>query len=185
MKKILLTFFAAIGLAASANAQLADGTVFPNYTTHDYKGNPIDLYTILNSGKTVFIDISATWCGPCWSYHMTHALDSIWAKHGPTGAVGVDPYTTNDAYVIFVQGETGSGLAELTFNGIGSGAQNTTFNHTNFTQGDWTANVSYPIVDDSTAQGTWNSMWNIAFFPTVYMICRDHIVHNLTQPYFF
>ncbi len=24
--------------------------------------------------------------------------------------------------------------------------------------------------------------WDIAFFPTVYMICRDHLVHSLTQP---
>ncbi len=29
MKKALLTFVAAIGLAASASAQLTDGTVFP------------------------------------------------------------------------------------------------------------------------------------------------------------
>jgi hypothetical protein len=182
MKKILLTMMAVIGLSAAADAQLKSGSVFPNYTTHDIYGNVIDVYALVNSGKTVFIDISATWCGPCWSYHMTHALDSLWAHHGPTGAPGVSATTTNDVAVIFVQGETGSGLAELTFNKWGSGAQNVTFNHTNYTQGDWTDKTSYYIVDDSTAQGTWNSLWNIAYFPTVYMICRDHLVYELTQP---
>ena len=173
---------AAIGLAASANAQLASGTIFPDFTVTDINGVSHTLYTDLAAGKTVFIDISATWCAPCWSYHTSGALDSVWAKHGPTGASGVDVYTTNDAIVYFFQGEPTSGMAELTLNTIGSGAVTTGGTHANFTQGNWVAGTHYYIVDDSTAQGPRNTLWHINYFPTVYMICRDHIVTELTQP---
>jgi type IX secretion system substrate protein len=182
MKKLLLSFLVAFGAMSAANAQLPSGTVFPNFTTVDIHGNPVDLYTYLNAGKTVFIDISATWCHPCWLYHETHALDSLWAHHGPTGAPGVSATTTNDVVVIFVQGEPTSGLAELTNNVWGTGAVTSGGTYATFTQGDWTAQTSYIIIDDSTLQGPRNTTWNIAYFPTVYMICQDHIVTELTQP---
>jgi hypothetical protein len=182
MKKILLTLAGAMSIAAAANAQLADGSVFPDFTRTDINGNVHHLYADLDAGKTVFIDVSATWCAPCWGYHTSGKLDSLWAKHGPTGQPGVDAATTNDVVVYFVQGETGSGLAELTNNTWGTGAQTTTFNHTNFTQGNWVAGSNYYIIDDSTAQGSYNTAWNITYFPTVYMICRDRLVYTLTQP---
>ncbi len=182
MKKILLSLVAAAGIASSANAQLASGTVFPDFTVTDINGMSHNLYSDLNSGKTVFIDISATWCGPCWSYHISGKLDSIWAKHGPAGEPGVDATTTNDAVVYFFQGEPTSGMAELTNNAIGSGAVTTGGTAATFTQGDWVAGTHYYIIDDSTAQGPRNTLWNINYFPTIYMICRDHIVTELTQP---
>ena len=182
MKKILLTLAGAIGLAASVNAQLPNGSVFPDFTRTDINGVTHTLYSDLNAGKTVIIDISATWCGPCWAYHMTGALDSMWAKHGPAGQPGVDASTTNDMVVYFVQGEPTSGMAELTLNTIGSGAVTTGGTHATFTQGNWVAGTHYYIIDDSTAQAAYNTSWNINYFPTVYMICRDHLVYELTQP---
>ena len=189
MKKFLLTFVAALGLAATANAQLPEGSVFPDFTLYDINGNVHNLYTDLNSGKTVFIDISATWCPPCWAYHNTHALDSLYAKHGPTGLPGVDATTTNDVVVLFVQGEATSHLAEL-YGDYANGAipyTTTELPYAQVTQGNWVAGTLYPIIDDTTssaADGTaaLDAAWHIAYFPTVYMICRDHLVHVMSQP---
>ncbi len=171
-----------MSMAAGANAQLADGTVFPDFTRVDINGRTHHLYDELDSGKTAIIDISATWCGPCWSYHGTHALDSMWAKHGPAGEPGVNATTTNDMVVYWVNGEDASGMAQLTFNTIGSGAQNTTFNYTDYTRGNWVANTNYWFICDSSGQVPYNAAWQIGYFPTVYMICRDHLVKELTQP---
>jgi hypothetical protein len=80
MKKLL--FSAAMLLAGvSANAQLAPGSVAPNFTVSAYQSwlstagsssnGSYSLYSYLDQGYTVFLDVSATWCGPCWNYHLT------------------------------------------------------------------------------------------------------------------
>jgi len=171
-----------MSIAAGANAQLPDGSVFPDFTRVDINGRTHHLYDELDSGKTVIIDISATWCHPCWLYHQTGELDSMWAKHGPRGEAGVNASTTDDMVVYWIQGETQSGMAQLTFNTIGSGAQQSTFNHTTYTEGNWVAGTHYYTICDSILQGPFNTAWQIAYFPTVYMICRDRLTKELTQP---
>src|ERR1041385_9992 len=74
MKKTL-QLIAALALsffALESKAQLADGSVAPNFTFTDMNGNTQDLYTYLNAGKSVVIDISATWCSPCWMFHTNN-----------------------------------------------------------------------------------------------------------------
>ena len=198
MKKFLLTCAAAISMAASANAQLAEATLFPypggasgglTAVNAPFTGQRYNLDSISNAGYTIFIDISATWCPPCWAYHNSKQLDSLWYFHGPTGMSGVSSSTTNDVFVFFFQGEPTSNLAEL--NGNTAGGAIVTTAETDLahdTQGDWVAGTPFPMIDDTTSTdanyGTNNvdAAWHIAFFPTVYMICRDHLVHNLTQP---
>jgi hypothetical protein len=189
MKKILLTAIAALGLAASASAQLAEGSVFPDFTLTDINGNSHNLYSLLNSGKTVFIDISATWCPPCWAYHNSGALDGLWADHGPTGGTGVSATTTNDVEVFLVQGEATSHLAELYGQCPPATLYTTTeLPYSTVTQGNWVSGTLYPIIDDTTSAdpvvgtGALDAAWDITYFPTVYMICRDHLVHVMSQP---
>jgi Secretion system C-terminal sorting domain len=184
MKKILLAVASVLVFGSAANAQLPNGSVFPDFTLTDIHGHSHHLYGYLDSGYTVFIDISATWCPPCWAYHNGHHLDSLWAQHGPTGDSGVSSSTTNNVVVLFVQGETTSGLAEL-YGDTAHGAiiyTTTELPYSNVTQGNWVAGTYYPIIDDSTGQAPYNSAWNITYFPTVYMICRDHLVYTMSQP---
>jgi len=105
MKRILLyvtlVVFGAINLT---NAQLADNSQVPNFTATDINGTSHTLYDYLDDGYTVFIDFSATWCGPCWSFHQSHALRDLYEKHGPTGLPGVLSNTTDDVMVFFCRG---------------------------------------------------------------------------------
>lgn len=167
MKKLLLiaTAFAfCIGFSNTAKAQLADGSVSPNFTATDINGNTWDLYSILAQGKTVVLDISATWCGPCWGFHQTKILDSLWMKHGPLGSTGVNANSTNDMFVFWVEGDGSTNSACLTSN---AGCNSST-------QGNWVTGVDYPIIDNASIAGDFK----ISYYPTVYMICPDKIVRN-------
>jgi hypothetical protein len=174
MKKILqLTAVVALSLTAiEAKAQLPDGSIAPDWTLSDINGVSHNLYTDLNAGKTVFIDVSATWCGPCWSYHTGGALEALWTAHGPTGGTGVSASTTNDVMVYFIEGDGTTGTNAL--HGIG-GIDGTT-------QGDWVTGVNHPIIDPAaTAINAFNSAYAIGYFPTIYMICPNRVIKEVGQ----
>lgn len=162
MKKILLALTAVFALSA-AQAQLADGSQAPDFTATDINGNSITLSTLLAEGKTVIIDFSATWCGPCWNYHNSHAMKDLFEAHGPDGTC------SNDVVVIFVEGDLTTTSADLT----GSGSN---------TWGDWTADTPYPIIDiTSSNAGNLANDYEIAFFPTIYKICPDGVISEIGQ----
>ena len=114
MKKLLFSA-AMLLVGVSANAQLAPGSVAPNFTVTAYQpwlstagstsNGSYSLYSYLDQGYTVFLDVSATWCGPCWNYHLNGALEDIYAAHGPAGAPGVSSTTTDDVMVIWIEGD--------------------------------------------------------------------------------
>ena len=163
MKKIL-QLIAAVTLtftAVESKAQLADGSIAPDWTLTDLNGTTHNLYTYLNAGKTVYIDVSATWCGPCWSYHNTHALRDLYDNYGPGG--------TNELMVFYIEGDGATTLADL--NGT-----------TGASQGDWVTGTTYPIINPSaSATTTFNANYAIGYFPTIYMICPDRSITEVGQ----
>lgn len=155
MKKIYLL----LGLVFAfqfGSAQMEDGSICPNFTGTDINGNSYTLYDLLDQGKSVVIDVSATWCGPCWNYHQTHALDSIWINYGPGG--------TDEMFVMWIEGDANTGMADL--NGT-----------TSASQGDWVSNTPYPIIDDASLA----TLLEIGYYPTIYMVCPNRIITEVGQ----
>lgn len=148
MKKRLLNLAAALFLGTTAFAQLADGSTAPDFTSADLDGNSHALYAdYLNNGMPVIMDVSATWCPPCWGYHESHALKDLYNVYGPGGS--------NEVGVIFVEGDGSTGLSEL--QGTGN------------TAGDWVTGTPYPILDDANIA----NLFEISAYPTVFGICPD------------
>ena len=153
MKKQIL-FFLMVFKLFSVNAQLANGSIAPDWTMTDIDGNTHTLYDYLDSGKAVILDFSATWCPPCWDYHNTHALEDLYTNYGPSG--------TDEVMVFLIEPDTSTTLADL--NGTGSN-----------TLGDWVTGTNYPIIDDASQ----NSAYNIISYPTVYLICPSKIITEI------
>jgi hypothetical protein len=147
----LLRSLAVLLLSVPAFAQLPNGSSAPDFTATDIQGNTHNLSTYLAEGKTVILDISATWCAPCWNYHNSKALDDFYTAYGPEGS--------NEVVVLFVEGDASTTLADL--NGAG-----------NNTQGDWVSGSNYPIIDNASIA----NLYQITYFPTVYRICPTGIV---------
>ncbi|MXN91448.1 T9SS type A sorting domain-containing protein [Flavobacterium sp. Sd200] len=170
MKKTLLTaLFALSGICA--NAQLPNGSIAPDFTAVDINGVEHHLYDYLEAGKTVIIDISATWCGPCWNYHGTNALYDLYHSYGPGGS--------DEVVVLFIEGDPSTSLESI----YGTN----TPEDTSVTRGDWTHHSPYPIINDpdldNNRRGDISQAYALSYFPTVYMICPEtRTTTELTQP---
>jgi hypothetical protein len=167
MKRILQSLFTlalAVGITLSASAQLPDGSTGPDFTATDIDGVEHTLYDYLDDGYSVILDISATWCGPCWTYHTTGTLEELWEAHGPAGMNGVSEDTTDDLMIFFIEGDDETTLEQL--------------NGASGSQGDWVTGTYYPIIDD--AENIFND-YACTYYPTMYTICPSRVCTETGQ----
>jgi Secretion system C-terminal sorting domain/AhpC/TSA family len=153
---VLSTVLVCLMFITNSNAQLADGSICPDFTGTDIDGNTWNLYDILDSGKPCIIEISATWCGPCWGYHTSNALKTLYNQYGPSG--------TNELMVLFIEGDNATTMADL----LGT---------TSGTQGDWVTGTPFPIIDD----GSVADVLGISYFPTIYTVCPNRMITETGQ----
>ncbi len=163
MKKTrqFMMLIAMMAISTTLFAQLPNGSYAKDFSMKKLKsdGTAISdtvctLYEHTNAGRPVIMDVSAVWCSPCWSYHSSGALESLYASYGPSG--------DNSLMVYFVEGDEGS-IAQLN-GGAGS-------------QGNWVTGTYYPIlptISPNTTQVCTD--YSIGYFPTVYLICPDRTV---------
>lgn len=100
MKRLLLSCVSAV-LMLSAFAQPA-GDIFPDFTYTDLEGTEHHLQSYLDEGKTVVIDVFATWCPVCQS--SVGGLEELYHTYGQAGDGSMvvlsferDPNTSNEA----------------------------------------------------------------------------------------
>ena len=168
MKKILLIAVVALISLNNVNAQLPNGSSAPNFTLTDLDGTSHELHALLDQGYTVFLDFSAIWCPPCWSYHTGGALEDLYINHGPLGYPNVSVNTTDEVMVFFIEGDQGT-LDELN-GGPGS-------------HGDWVTGTPYPILPTYPGSNSdqVTSDYQIGYWPTVYKVCPDRMVTECGQ----
>ena len=167
MKKLLLIL--SICLSTVMNAQLPNLSIAPDWTLTDVNGTAHSLYDYLDNNYTVFLDFSAVWCGPCWGYHTSGALEDLYVNHGPSGFPSVSANTTNDVMVFMIEGDAN---ALACIYGVGCN-----------TQGDWVAGTPYPIfcTDGTVNNDNVTSAYSINYWPTIYMICPDRVLIEAGQ----
>ncbi|HCY46604.1 MAG TPA: hypothetical protein DHU89_07950 [Flavobacteriales bacterium] len=159
MKNLILAcmFMASLG----AFSQIDDGSIAPDFTLTDWYGETHNLYSYLNDGKTVFLEIFAAHCPSCWGYHQTERLKNMYNLYGPEGtdevmvlALEYDQYNTVNAF---------TGIGEV-------------WN----TAGNWLEGTPYPQFNVEGADREVFVDFNVTFYPVVYKICPDRITERMS-----
>lgn len=168
MKRILL-LLAVVAITVTsytdANAQLPDGSIAPNFTVTDLDGVEHTLYDYLDAGIPVIIDLSATWCGPCWNYHIgaTNGFDGEGALHHLYNTNGPDG--TNEVMILSLEADDDTTNDDL----YGTGTN---------TAGDWVTGTPYPICDNT---GDIFDLYQCTYYPTIFTVCPNRLITETGQ----
>lgn len=140
-------------------AQLPSGSVAPDFIAQDLSGQSWHLYDLLDQGKIVVLEISATWCAPCWAYHNGHSMHNFYAQHGPDG--------DDRARVLFIEGDPKTNVSCL-YGPVGCN---------DYTPGNWVSGTPFPIInDDSISQA-----YQVDYYPTLFVICPNRKAYEVGQ----
>lgn len=160
MRQFLLLTFLSL-FCSGVSAQIVSGDkLSANIVATDINGKAVDIFADLDAGKTVVIDVFATWCGPCWSFHQSKYLEDLYKTYGPDG--------TNQIRVYGIEGDSRTPEGHL-FQAVAATSTVPS------SLGDWTEGVEYSIINDHG----FNTTLNIAYFPTLYVIRPDRTVMEM------
>ena len=127
------------------------------WNASDMNGVSYDLSNYVN--KATLVDISAHWCGPCWSWHTGGVMEELYHDFGPDG--------TDEFMVFFIDGDVGSSVSLL--NG-GSGSQ-----------GNWTSGTPYPLIGPNGQGSSVASNYTFGGYPTLFLHCGTGIAPEIDR----
>lgn len=128
------------------------GQEAPNFIEMDLDSITHNLYEdYLDQGKAVYLDLSATWCGPCRALHETGYFNEFYDVHGPNGY--------GDGYVFFIESDAGTSVSQLYWNGVYSYVEESNF----------------PIIDDAD-ESIYDTFGGDGY-PTVCLVCPDKTLY--------
>ncbi|HMS29635.1 MAG TPA: PKD domain-containing protein [Saprospiraceae bacterium] len=156
IKFIILVLFLYSAGSNTAFAQLSNGSPAPDFAVTTITGGSYSLYGAMGANKAACLDFMATWCSPCWSFHQSGVLESVYANlSSETTVVMLEAdYSTNTACLYGPSGCVGG------------------------TQGNWVSGTLYPICDLQSGDGVRES-YQISYFPTLYVISPDKRVWEI------
>jgi thiol-disulfide isomerase/thioredoxin len=147
-------FILTIAFCTNSFGQIQDGSTAPDFTFTDIYGNTQNLYSYLNQDKYVAIDVSATWCEPCWDYHNQQVMDSLYKLHDIPG--------DNTWKIIFVEADGYTDSAAL-------------YGLTSNSQGNWVQGSDYTILNPpiGIALNDFLNGYELSYYPTFLLICPN------------
>ena len=158
LKKFLFAF--SLLLQVSLFAQLPDGSAAPDFTLTDYDGTEHNLYSYLEDGKTVILEVFAAHCSACWNFHQTNRLKNLYNAYGPEG--------TDELMVLALEHDQWNNHNAF----IGDGPPWVT-------QGNWLEGTPFPIFDVEDPDRSVFEDYNITGYPMVFKICPDGITERI------
>jgi len=135
-----------------SQSSIANGSVCPNITITDTKGNAHKLYDYCTAGKYVLIDFYAYWCGPCMA--TAPKIDEFYKKYG-----------CNSGNVIVLGNECDAAGTLSDLHGFDASA------------GIDTAN-SYPTTYGTIGGAANGTTYGIAAYPTIILVGPDKKMIN-------
>lgn len=144
-----------LGFSLGVKAQMPQGSDAIDFTVTDIDGVTWNLFDLLDDGYVVYLEFSATWCGPCWNYHSAGHLKNLFNNYGPNA--------TGEVFVIYIEADPNTSN-ECLFGPSGC---------IGGTQGDWVTGTPFPIVDLTNANVSIRSNYQVSYYPTIYAICPD------------
>lgn len=117
-------------VAQVSPSELVDtGTVISDIEFKDIHGNEFSLYSVLDEGYTVAIELGLTTCPICWSFSESGIFDRLYKDYGPEGQVA-----PKKVFPMLIECNPNTTDADLRGTG-------------NNTRGDWVTGHDYAIID--------------------------------------